>query len=745
MKPEGSTRRLENPLDAWMAQVINTRVKIARNRAAKALVQSLEDLGTQLGKALVEREAEGPITADEGTISYWENGDRVTARVPKVYADVAKHLDAEPTNALLSILRKLAAPLRMGATSMNPAFLVVNPLRDATTAWFQEGLIPFSPEWIAGWAAAFGRNETWHEAARAGIFMSGMSDTARAGISASRLRGHGMPLGVPVANVGDALLWLPRAIAEVNERMEQGTRVAVWLHLKDLPEWEHKLRTRDATVDFAKAGTVMQMLNQVKPFINVGVQSGANMAKLIKNNPWEALLRAAPFVLASVLAFVWNKQFETNSMIPDYEYANNWVFQLGEGQETDGKQFPIYLKIPKGDIVRAATAIPEAIMQAAWAQDDRSVLEHFLVAGQTMLGALSPIEGTASDLALPVASTGIELALNKNLYTGRDIVPQYEQGRPKEYQYDERTPAVAIALGSMFKVSPRMIAHAIRGFGAGGGEFYLETLPGMALRALGYNPVAPGGVERGSLTAAERISELPIAYRFVGTRRNEAQRQAYKSLDKELAVARRELYKADEFKRFGMGVNPPSDTYTVGGQEIEVSTEQRIAILRAYTPLLRSAIDELGAQDYYQAASESEKRRMIETLRTKLQNNARAHILEGEILWADEDMPRLVQALREYREYEQLPMYLGLTEEQEALVRMANARVTAIRRANPAITTARARLMAAQENPDGVRLALIASKLRNPARQAYWVAHPYLSVYFGNLTIGDLEEIGVAA
>ena len=384
-------------------------------------------------------------------------------------------------------------------------------------------------------------------------------------------------------------------------------------------------------------------------------------------------------------------------------------------------------------------------MRIAWRADDRSAVEHLLSAGRTTIGALSPIEASPADLVTPGASTALELAINKNLYTGRDIVPQYEQSRPPEYQYDARTPVVAIALGQMFNVSPRLIAHAIRGIGGQGAEFYAETLPGVGLRALGYNPVAPGGVNRQDLSLAERVSELPIVYRFVGTRRNELTRQGYRSLDKEVAWARRELYKNDEFRRFGLGVNPPGDTYTVNGQTLEVSPEQRAAILRAYTPRLRSALDELSHQDYYLAASENEKRRMIETLRTKVQDNAKRSVLEGGIAWSDEDMPRLVQALGEYREYNALPMYLGLTEEQEALIRMANSRVTAIRRANPNIPLAQARLMAAQENPDGVRLAMIASKMRNPGRQSYWASHPLLSVYFGNLTLEDLEEIGVAA
>jgi hypothetical protein len=252
-------------------------------------------------------------------------------------------------------------------------------------------------------------------------------------------------------------------------------------------------------------------------------------------------------------------------------------------------------------------------------------------------------------------------------------------------------------------------------------------------------------VSREALTEVERAAELPVVSRFVGTRRNEGQRQAYANLEKELEKARRELYKGKEFRRFALGVNAPAATYTVNGIETEIATADRVAILRATTPLLRRALSELTESEYYVSAGDAEKRRMIETLRTKIQSNVRQGALGGGVTWSEEDMPRLVQALAEYREYNNLPVYLGMTEEQEALVRMANARVTAIRRANPSITLARARVMAAQENPEGVRMAMIASKRRNPARKAFWAAHPYLSVYFGDLTLEELGEIGVTA
>ncbi len=754
LKQEGSYRNLDSPLERFLAQFVSTQQRIARNQAGRSLVDTLKEIGAQSGETLVRRRTKGmKPSRSEDVVSYWEKGYKTDWFVPKELAAVARSMDAEPTNALVSILRAAAQPLRVGATAANPAFLVVNPIRDAATAWMQIGLKPFGKDWIEGWAAALTHNETWEEAAEAGIFVSGLSATARSqkGSLEAHIRGRGQPLGIPLKSAKDAMLWLPRLLMEWNERTEQGTRVAAWLHLRDLPEAQRVLAARDATVDFNSAGNAMAVINQVRPFTNIGVQAGANTIRLIRNTPRKAFLRALPFVGVGIFLHAWNSQFDTEELIPDYEYANNYIVQIGEGREEPDprfperppRAFPIYLKIPKGDTIKAITAVPEAIMMIARSRGDKKWLEHFLDAGKTIARSLSPVEGSASELLLPGSGTLVELAMNRDVFRDQDIVPQYEMARPPEAQYDAKVPAVAVALGQTFRVSPRKIDHAIRGIGGGGGRFWLETLPGVALRGLGYDPAVPGNVGRRQLSEIERVAELPVVNRFIGTRRTEQVRTSYRKMDRQIAKTRRVLYKNEEFKRFGLGIMPPSATYQKDGVQHEIPAEQRLEILQKATPRAKLGLDILITQEFYQMAPDADKRRMLVSLRGKIQTNVRDNVLHGAPLWSEEHMPELVDAMQQYQEYTEIPTYVGLSAEQIALVRMANARVTAIRKANPNIQIEGARRIAATENPQGVRLAMIATKMRNPARKTYWAGHPLLNLYYGSLTRADLQKLGL--
>jgi hypothetical protein len=62
------------------------------------------------------------------------------------------------------------------------------------------------------------------------------------------MRGERQPLGIPARNADDVLLWLPRLVETLNERMEQGARLGMWLHLRDLPEAERRRRERKGPV-----------------------------------------------------------------------------------------------------------------------------------------------------------------------------------------------------------------------------------------------------------------------------------------------------------------------------------------------------------------------------------------------------------------------------------------------------------------------------------------------------------------
>jgi hypothetical protein len=745
---EGSEKALDEPLARWQAQIIHAQSYIARNKAARTLVNALEQYG---GQQMVRRGVD-QRNVYRGTVRWHEGGQIKVAQVPAMYERIAKGMDAESAGVLARMLAAPAKVLRVGAVQANPGFLIPNTLRDLISAWMKEGLTPFSPYYINGWRAALSKNDTWYEASQAGALMSGMVETAR---RTDELRAAKQLGGIKVNNVGDALLLLPRLIMKANEVSEQATRLAVWDKLKaqGLDDLDAAVRTRDVTVDFSKSGHLVKALNMAIPFLNAGVQGAANTVKLLKDDPKTAMLRALPLVAVSLLFKALNERYESEDQIPEYERQQNWVLMIGEGQRNPdprypnmpGEKFPIYIKIPKGPMGILLTAPAEAVMQIAWQRGDRSALEYLLDAGKAGISALMPIEPTVSSIIPPGVGTALQMESNRDFFRREDIVPEGEMGRPAEARYDERASKTAIALGQQFHVSPRMIDFAIRDL-AGGGGTTATWLADVFLGALGYNPQAPGEVTRRQPTRAEQLSQNPVVGRFIGTRGTEQARRGYEALDAATAQMQRELYQQPEARRLGMGFNAPGQSTTIDGAAYQLTPQQREQIVQQSTPLIRLAWDELTAGAMYQSANDAQRRQMLDTLRDKVIANAREQVT-GQISgyaptpWDETDARLLVQAMEEYMVYQSIPAYIGLTEEQQRMASEASSKISALRRANPNLPMATTRALYARMDPEGARLAQIASQYRNPERKQYWTQHPLLNVYFGELEPEELEMV----
>ena len=316
----GSEKKLDHPLARWMTMLVKNEVDIARNTTAKEMVANLETYQDALGEQLVFR---GDVPQeDSAKVEWFEDGEHQVAWIPTIFARAAKALDKEAANIITSMFSPMAQVLRLGTTQLNLPFTVVNTMRDAMTAWFNEGLHPFGEAYWQGWAAALTHNDTWHEAARAGALGAGMGDAFRNLQDIDR-RNRQLAIGISVRNweeaaqiapktidlfkrMGDevtamaeakrtgntqfgsdmaakfmedvrlAMLAGPRMIMSLNDVAETATRVAGYQHLKNkkgLKGRELAVRAREITIDFAKAGTALQMINRVVPFTNAQTQA----------------------------------------------------------------------------------------------------------------------------------------------------------------------------------------------------------------------------------------------------------------------------------------------------------------------------------------------------------------------------------------------------------------------------------------------------------------------------------------
>ena len=644
----GSERALDNPLVRFRAKPIIAQQIIARNRAARGIVEALQAQERATGERLVtfiEPKAElsmiERVTLDEvpralkgehsaivDTISYFEKGKKVMVEVPALYASIAKGMEWEANNLLTSILSKLSAPLRLGAVTYNPAFLPVNLLRDAYTAFFRERLIPFSPEYFRGWNAVIRKTALYSEAARSGGLMSGIVDTMRDTRAMSRVRQMG---AITVQNPKDALLLVPRLIAKANLTAEQATRVAVFgkLRAQGIDALEAAIRMRDATVDFSKMGSHMRVINQIVPFSNAAVQGTANVLRTIKAHPKWATAMLGLFSVPTVLSRVNNMRFETSKLIPHYEYTNYWVIQVGEGEKADKTKFPIYIKVPKGQIGSMLTFGQEALFNLAQEEGDKSAAELVLESAFGAAQTTSPIDPSVVAFSPPILKTGAGLATGVNAWTGIPIVPGREENLPPEQQFGEETSAASVALGKASGVSPRMIDFAVKDYTAGTGQGIMWLLD-AGLKAIGYNPEPFGGAVAEERTGVEAASRIPVISRFLGTRGTQLERQGWEEFDKVTIETNRAFNQLPRMNSLGIRLGSVGDSIDlvpgVKGGSVDLTPAQRADYQRIMGEVVTAGIVAYLPQVSPTLPLETQKEKIQKRI-GKLKDQAKAQFL----------------------------------------------------------------------------------------------------------------------
>ncbi len=545
---EGSDRKLDQPLARFAASFIKTRTTIARNEAAKSIVVALNKSDPSLVKILKASDIEEHSNIVD-TISFFHEGKKVTAQVPALWAEIAKGLDKPTADVSIPFMSAFAKPLKAGAVTYNPAFLIINPLRDALSAFFREKLIPLSPDYLRGWVAVARKNALFSEAAESGALMSGIVDTMRNPSAISRA---GEQLGsINVLKPTHLLNVIPR----LNLLAEEATRVSTYGHLRRLGigQLEAAVRARDVTVDFAKMGSSMPFFNAMIPFLNASLQGSINVIRTIKDKPAWALTAAAPFAFLTAMSRINNMRFETSKMIPEREYTSSWVIQVGEGTKKDESRFPIYIKIPKGQIGAAITFPGEALFNLNQKTGDRSAAELLVQAGLSAASVASPIPTEWSGIFHPAMEVAAGIATKRDVYQGRDIIPMREQGLPTEKQFGPDTSKMAIALGRL-GVSPRMVQWVIESYTAGTGQFWVWAV-GAGLEAMGYSPIAFGEDIRGQeRTTAETLAGTPVIQRFMGTKAIQEATIGWDALGKTVDVTNRQFLELPEMNRLGVKI-----------------------------------------------------------------------------------------------------------------------------------------------------------------------------------------------
>jgi hypothetical protein len=467
---QGSEKDILDPHQAIVRNVYKAISLIERNRVAQK-VANLSSRPEFNGVVIPLKNAQAKVPVGMDKFSVLRGGVKQEYAVPKEVAAAMKGLNDKDIDLVTRMASKSAAALRAGATSLNLAFIPSNVVRDFQTATVASS-VGFTPaDWLRGFASAIRRDADFRTFRESGGSFSGYFEGNRSlPQTVGRLtESTGKRIARTVLN--------PIELLRVGaEAVELAPRIGVYKRAvrKGLSQEGAGYASRNATVDFARAGTSMKVFNMWVPFLNARMQGTLNLGAALARDPKSSALKLSAVVgLPLLYTYAHNQQFpEIWDDIAQFEKDNNFIIIYGDQRDEDGNPTQV-VKMPKGDVGQTFANPVENFMEYLKGKDSKSF-------GRLMTeitSNVSPVdferEGkfdpgmAASSLLPPTVKATMEGYTNKNFYTGRPIVPpKLEDASPKN-QYRNDTPKWAVKAGAAAEriveggVSPLKIMNAV--------------------------------------------------------------------------------------------------------------------------------------------------------------------------------------------------------------------------------------------------------------------------------------------
>lgn len=551
----------EFPGNGWAVEKVPPKmvpIDFAFERVRKQITAILEgegidtkELGPWVDMEMLRiwRPDEG-LAPDTNTVSYMVDGRRKFLKVdPELYR-VLRGLDYEQTHWFLKILGPAARLVRAGVTLV-PDFAIRNFIRDGIQGSMLSelgGVNPFSGfvmgrdqfglsmkkrKRVKGFQSRMAGDDLWFKWKAAGgsqatlvaldkayaLFKDGATQrlrkVAKHPAIVKDLQRRGFEL---VTNPIDTM----RAISEL---AEEGTRVGMFgkaiqhFGMDQHGVTEAMLRSRDATVDFARTGYWTESAARGIPFLNANLQGLDRFGRVLWNasrSPQKAAALATRVLafatLPAIAHYLW---WRASGRIEEYRelpaWQRNLFFTAPVGGEGNG------VSIPRGfEVSVLFGSSVESFLDWMDTQDPR-ILDEW---GEQLLHTVNPF-------MFPALFAGtLENWSNRRAYYDRPVIPQREEKLLAEEQYgpftsetgkliaagaraSARVPilsqAVSIAAGVPARdVSPRHIDSLISNLTGGLGTKYI--VPALDL------PVSAGlgGTELGEDIGITKVKDYDV-------------------------------------------------------------------------------------------------------------------------------------------------------------------------------------------------------------------------------------------
>lgn len=423
--------------------------------------------------------------------------------------------NANNTNILeaLKIFDKATGILRAGATALNVEFALPNMISDTFVAWIysENGFIPIvdTVRGIFDYVIAeydMGKKDTQNKLLYSYYQQSGTSMSTR--VASFRPEVQEFIENVigkyateiysddpkAVKNVFKKILKeakkLPNGVQDflsiIPEVSEQATRFSYFKksYNKYIKKgWNHRramlqagIETKDATVDFNRAGKITRVTNRLKAFSNAVLQGFYKGLEGMAKHPVKAPAKILFLVATSTLI---QKMFGEDKRLEEVSKQtkkDNYVFMIGD--------IIVKIKKPQDVFTKSALNVYE-LVGIILSGDEEAISKSFRNYAEDIINDITSynvdFDKTALDNIISIALqtfTAVEplaeLRGDKDFYFDSQITPYGTEDNSPQYQYDEYTSEMAKLLGEKLKQSPAQIEHLITSYGAGVGKRLLE-------------------------------------------------------------------------------------------------------------------------------------------------------------------------------------------------------------------------------------------------------------------------------
>jgi hypothetical protein len=474
-KLKGSTREIVNPLESILAKTSDAFSQGERNVAGRQLA-SYKDLPGFEG---LIKEVTG--NAPTHSFSYLDNGVKKVFETTPEIASAAKSLNVQQIGLLGKIFRTPTRILQLGATGLNLPFTVTNVAKDQMTAFVNSNNVArtslLNPiNFVKALFAAVGHGDLYDEVVRnaaGGTSFDIARDAPNLTVEALRA---GKSLGSKIKYTVTRPSELLRAVEDIIGRGEELTRIQQYAGTKNGLLAQGRTAedaallgakaARENTANFARKGEFSRVLNAVIPFFNAGIQGARQLTRSFSRAPVATTAKIGiGLFLPAAAATTWNLSDPARRQIYEdikpYEKDNNLIIiPDGATKDSQGRYNIIKIPIPPG--LSNLTRIFTRSLEASQGMDPvgfGEVASNLITAG-TSIDVTDP-KKLVSSFTPQAVKPFLETALNKNLYTGQDIVPTSMKNLPASAQVKDYTPPIPRAIGGILGVSPLKVQNFV--------------------------------------------------------------------------------------------------------------------------------------------------------------------------------------------------------------------------------------------------------------------------------------------